>query len=165
MQTIFVEDFNPEHFQPYGQILDASYAKQRLDFCVDFVNQRSEARLNLALIRAPIISLPFTYDTLECHPYSEQIFLPLDTTRYLIVVACRDHDTVPALATLKAFAVPPGLGIVYRPYTWHTGMAALEGSGQFAMLIHEAGTVDDCHYQTVPRFEVQATSDIQSRSN
>jgi ureidoglycolate lyase len=160
MRTVFIEDFTPENFQPYGQILDASQANPRLNFCVDFKNERSDARLNLALICAPMISLPFVYDVLERHPYSEQTFLPLGTTRSLIVVARSDHETKPDFATLKSFIVPSGLGIVYRPDTWHTGMAALDGPSHFAMLIHEAGTDDDCHYLDVPQFEVRAKSDI-----
>ncbi len=164
MRTVFIEEFTPENFQTYGQILDASQAKPRLNFCIDFINERSDARLNLALIYAPLIALPFVYDVLERHPYSEQTFLPLGTTRSLIAVARSDHETKPDFATLKAFIIPPGLGIVYRPDTWHTGMAALEGPSHFAMLIHEAGTDDDCHYLDVPQFEVHAKSDINLQS-
>ena len=156
MRTVSIEEFTPENFQVYGHILDASQAKPRLNFCVDFINERSDAQLNLALIQAPMISLPFSYDMLERHPYSEQIFLPLSTTISLIVVARSDHEAKPDFTTLKAFIMPPGLGIIYRPDTWHTGMVALEGPGHFAMLIHEAGTDDDCHYLPVPRFEVRA---------
>jgi ureidoglycolate lyase len=163
MRTIFIDAFTQKNFEPYGQILDASQAKPRLNFCIDFINERSDARLNLALIQAPIISLPFTYDVLERHPYSEQTFLPLASTRCLIVVARSDHQTKPDVSTLKAFIVPPGLGLVYHPDTWHTGMAALEGPSHFAMLIHEAGTDDDCHYLNVPRFEVRVNSSIKSQ--
>lgn len=164
MRTVFIEEFTPENFQLYGRILDASQATPRLNFCIDFINERSSARLNLALIHAPLISLPFAYEVLERHPYSEQTFLPLSTTTSLIVVARSDHLTKPDLATLKAFIVPSGLGIVYRPDTWHTGMAALEGPSHYAMLIHEAGTDDDCHYLDVPAFEVRAKSDINLES-
>jgi ureidoglycolate lyase len=160
MRTVSIEEFTPENFQPYGQILDASQAIPRLNFCVNFANERTDAQLNLALIQAPMISLPFSYDVLERHPYSEQTFLPLGTTWSLIVVARSDHETKPDFATLKAFVVPPGLGIVYRSDTWHTGMAALEGPGHFAMLIHEDGTDDDCHYLDVPQFEVREKADI-----
>ncbi len=139
-----------------------SDAKPRLNFCVDFINERPDARLNLALIQAPAIALPIVYDVVERHPHSEQIFLPLGTTRSLIVVARSDKEKMPDLDTLKAFIVPPGLGIVYRPETWHTGMAALEGPRHYAMLIHEAGTDDDCHYLSVPQFEVQTKFGINS---
>ena len=165
MQIVLVEDFTPDNFKPYGHILDAGDARPRLNFCVDFLNERADARLNLALIQAPKITLPFIYDVLERHPYSEQIFLPLSTTTSLIVVAQSNHENQPDLTTLKAFIIPPGLGITYRTDTWHTGMVALEGSSHFAMLIHEAGTRDDCHYQAVSKFEVQTKSDIHFKSN
>jgi len=164
MRTVFIGDFTSKNFQPYGHILNASQAKPRLNFCIDFINDRSDARLNLALIHAPLISLPFAYEVLERHPYSQQTFLPLSTTTSLIVVSRSDLQMKPDLATLKAFIVPSGLGIVYRTDTWHTGMAAIEGPSYFAMLIHEAGTDDDCHYLNVPRFEVRAKSDINLQS-
>jgi ureidoglycolate lyase len=164
MRTIFTDAFTQENFHTYGQVLDASEAKPRLNFSVDFINTRSDARLNLALIHAPIISLPFTFDVLERHPFSEQTFLPLASTRSLIVVARSDQQAKPDFSTLRAFIVPPGLGIVYRPDTWHTRMAALDGPSHFAMLIHEAGTNDDCHYLPVPRFEVRVSSDTNSQS-
>ena len=155
MQSIFIEEFTHENFKPYGHILDVADAKPRLNFCVDFINERADAKLNLALIQAPMITLPFAYDVLERHPFSEQIFIPLSSTTSLIIVAESNNQKQPDLETLKAFIVPPGLGIVYRSDTWHTGMAALEGPSHYAMLIHEAGTPDDCHYQPVPQFEVR----------
>lgn len=135
-------------------MLDASIAKPRTNFTADFQNPRADAKANLALIRAPFTDLPVVIETLERHPFSTQSFLPLGDTSYLAIVAKSGSDKGPDLDTLSAFLVPSGIGIAYRPDTWHVGMMALGGAGHFAMFIYENGSPDDCHYLPVPTFEV-----------
>jgi len=165
MRTLHVDVLTAKTFEAYGRVLDAADATPRLNFCSDFTNPRPEARLNLALIQAPVRDLPIHYDTLERHPFSEQIFFSVGNTNYLAIVACSNSQMRPDLETLKAFIVPAGLGIAYFTSTWHTGMVALEAPGHFAMLIHEAISDDDCHYVAVPEFEVRLAPKSRSPSS
>jgi ureidoglycolate lyase len=142
-------------FQPFGTLLDASLADPRLNFTVDLKNPRPQARANLALIRPPVASSPFPVTVMEHHPFSEQIFIPLAQTSFLVIVAHDDGHGRPDPASLKAFSVSGDLAISYHPETWHTGMASLHQQGQFAMFIYEDGTPDDCIFCDVDPFQVR----------
>ena len=142
-------------FRSFGTLLDAAHADPRLNFTVDLNNPRPQAQANLALIRPPIATSPFLVTVMEHHPFSEQIFIPLAQTSFLIVVAHDDGHGRPDPASLKALTVPGDLAISYHPETWHTGMVSLHQQGQFAMFIYEDGTADDCVFCDVEPFQVR----------
>jgi ureidoglycolate lyase len=48
--------------------------------------------------------------------------------------------------TLRAFRVGGHSGINYKAGTWHYGMTTIGAAGTFAMLVHEDGSADDCHF-------------------
>ena len=156
MQTFILSPITAKDFRDYGTVLDPGLAGPRLNFTADMSNPRDAARANLALIRAPHATLPWTLDRLERHPYSTQSFLPLGETSYLVIVALSGENGTPDLNTVAAFSVPSGVGIAYNPTTWHAGMSFLGGPGHFAMLIYESGTNDDCVYEAITPVQIVA---------
>ncbi len=64
---------------------------------------------------------------LERHPFGAQSFVPLGGGRLLVMVCAAAADGRPDPAGLRAFVVPAGTGITYRPGTWHHGLVALDG--------------------------------------
>jgi len=154
-QIFHANPVNSDAFQPYGTLLDPTLADPRLNFTVNLKNPRPQAKANLALIRPPVATLPFDVTVMEHHPFSEQIFIPMAQTSFLIVVAHDNGHRRPDPATLKAFIVTGDLAISYHPNTWHTSMATLYKKGQFAMLIYEDGSADDCVYCDVNPFQVE----------
>ena len=151
----YAKPVTAEAFQPYGTLLDPALADPRLNFMVELDNPRANARANLALIRPPIATFPFDVAVMEHHPFSEQVFMPLGDTHYLIIVAHDDGQGRPDLNTVKAFTVTGSLAISYRAETWHTGMVTLGQQGQFAMFIYEDGSPDDCVFSDVAPFQVR----------
>ncbi len=147
-----------EAFKPFGTLLDAALADPRLNFTVQLTNPRAHARPNFALIRPPITELHLDVTVMEHHPFSEQIFIPLGDTPFIVVVAHDDGHGRPDPATLQAFTVSGDLAISYRSDTWHTGMASLHKHGSFAMFIYEDGTSDDCVFCDVDPFQVHIAS-------
>jgi ureidoglycolate lyase len=91
---------------------------------------------------APVV-LPRFIDTLERHPYSAQIFVPIDVASYIVVVALTGIDGAPHGESAQGFLVPGNLGIVYAPGVWHAGAAVLEREGSFAVLMWRNGSADD----------------------
>jgi len=140
-------------FAPYGDLLAAPGETKRLDFAAELENRRAHALINIALVRCDSAPARLRVDEMECHPFSSQTFFPLNVNDYLVVVA-RDHGGKPDLNTLAAFHVNDPQGINYRPSTWHIGMVALSRPGTFALLIHEDGSADDCHFCRVEPFDV-----------
>jgi ureidoglycolate lyase len=78
---------------------------------------------------------------LEKHPGSTQAFVPMNASRYLVVVAL--GGDAPDLSTLRAFVASAAEAISYRPGVWHHPMIALDRVTDFACLVWEDGTTED----------------------
>jgi ureidoglycolate lyase len=89
--------------------------------------------------------LPFKVTLVERHPLTAQMFMPLQASRWLVVVMPASADGGPDAAAACAFLAGPGQGIVYAPGAWHLPLVALDGPGRFLMRMGESGSPDDCH--------------------
>jgi ureidoglycolate lyase len=86
-----------EAFAPYGLLIACpgrgeprgvnEGTAERWDDQAPCDNPRPGAKLNIATFQARPRPLPFDVVTLEKHPYSTQIFVPLHASRYVVVVA------------------------------------------------------------------------------
>ena len=140
-------------FAPFGDVLAAGAAPglttnqgtaQRFDFVGKLSNARPQAKGNLAVVRAAALQLPLRLRLLEKHPHSSQAFIPMRCARYLVCVAPTGADGFPELAKLCAFTCMSGQGINYHAGTWHHPLVALDEEADFAMLVWEDGTGEDC---------------------
>jgi ureidoglycolate lyase len=57
-------------------------------------------------------------DRLEVHHLTQQAVVPL-IGEIIQVVALSDGEGAPDLATVRAFHLPPGMGVCMRPGVWH----------------------------------------------
>ncbi len=146
--VVRIKPISAEAFAPYGDLLEAPRTGTRQDFAAAVENRRSGARANIALVHCE----PFAFGTpiaaLERHPYSTQLFAPLDLDAYLVVVAAGRNR--PDLAAVSAFRVERHQAISYRAGLWHAGMTTLGRPGTLVMMIHEDGTADDCEFLDLP---------------
>lgn len=141
-------------YAPYGAVVACaprgeagSPANQgtarRFDFLAPLASSRPDARANLCAFRcAPWKERPIRVAMLERHACSTQVFVPMNATRYLVVVA-RGGDA-PDLTTLEAFVAESAQGVTYEPGVWHHPMIALDAPTDFACLVWEDGSDDDC---------------------
>jgi ureidoglycolate lyase len=150
-----IEPINREAYSPYGQLIAADETlpfkfanmktAKRFNHVADLVNLRpASATLNLCVFRcSPLDKLPFEIKLLERHEFSTQVFMPISSeARYLVIVCLGEGE--PDLSTLKAFEVTNPQGISYHPGIWHFPMTALDSQIDFACLVHEDGSPDDC---------------------
>ena len=79
-------------------------------------------------------------------PLSSQVFLPMSSDEFLIVVA-PDRGGEPDIGAAAAFLAPAGTGIHYRPGIWHVPLVTLGRAATFAMLMWEAGTADTVEHR------------------
>lgn len=91
--------------------------------------------------------LPLVVDRLERHPHAAQAFMPLDVSRYVVLVAPDTGAGAPDLGRACAVMLSGNRGILYRPGTWHMGMSVLDGPGVFAVLMWRGRTDDDVHHE------------------
>lgn len=160
------EPLTPEAFAPFGFVLMADRGDvegrpvnrgtaRRFDELCALHNLRPDgARLNVCVFRcAPHVAWPMRIDLLEKHPRSTQMFVPMNARRYVVVVA-EPNERAPDLATLRAFVATGRQGIAYGPGVWHHPLIAVDDETDFACMVYEDGSSEDC---------VVATFDAGSR--
>jgi|AGTN01.2.fsa_nt_gi Ureidoglycolate hydrolase len=122
----------------------------------DQLPAKTEARLNLCVFRVEPARMPLEIKLLERHEFSTQVFLPMsETSKFLVIVSL--GSSAPDLDSLRAFVVEGAQGISYKPGVWHYPMTALDNRIDFACLVWEDGTKDDCelsHFSDAIRIEL-----------
>jgi ureidoglycolate lyase len=93
---------------------------------------------------------------LERHEFSSQSFMPLDVSRWLVVVAPYGADGGPDPSRASAFVAGPGQGVTYHMGTWHHGLTALDRPARFAVFMWRDGTGTDEEFRQLAQpFTVQ----------
>lgn len=134
----------PEAFRPFGQVLmPASEASHRSEFAARLENYRINATLNMAFIRAIATREPLVVRTLERHAFSAQSFVPVEGTRYLVVVCPAAPGGEPDAERGAAFAAQGDQAVNYAAGVWHAPHAVLDGPGTFIMLRWDVGNDQD----------------------
>ncbi len=149
------QPLTPDAYAPFGDVVMASPrgedgkpanqgTARRHDHLAALENLRPQrARLNVSAFRcAPRPAGLFAIEMLEKHPHSTQLFVPMNASRFLVVVALGGERPDPS--TIAVFEARGGQGISYRPGVWHHPMIALDQTTDFACFVHEDGSGDDC---------------------
>ena len=68
--------------------------------------------------------------------------MPLDVSRWLVIVAPPDADGGPDASRAIAFLAGPGQGITYHAGTWHHPLTLLDRPGRFAVFMWRDGHHD-----------------------
>jgi ureidoglycolate lyase len=157
--TITVEPMTPEAFAPFGDLLDAKGAPDKLinqGLCgrwhdravLDF----ADGRAGISLFRADPRTLPMALDMVERHPEGSQAFLPMTLHPFLVVVAADDGDRP---APPRAFLTAPGQGINLHRATWHGVLTPLHAPGLFAVVdrIGEGANLEEHWFESPYRIE------------
>lgn len=154
---IIAQPLSVEAFAPYGDVLAPPTEPGRVYFEKGLKNGRAGARPSLAVTHArPLAALPLRATTLERHEFSSQSFIPLDVSRWLVVVAPYGADGGPDPSRAVAFVAGPGQGVTYHMGTWHHGFTALDRPACFAILMWRDGTGSDEEFrQLAAPFTVQ----------
>lgn len=141
---IVAEPLNAAAFAPFGDVLAPPTARGRDYFDAGLGNARAGARASLSMSRvAPLAQLPLKATMLERHEFSSQSFVPLDVSRWLVIVAPAAPGGGPDAAKARAFVAGPGQGITYHVGTWHHGLTVLDREARFAVFMWRDGTAGD----------------------
>ncbi|MFC6646480.1 ureidoglycolate lyase [Granulicella cerasi] len=138
------EPVTAEAFAPFGTLVLPPEAPGERAFYTQWLGataQDATPRLHVNFV--PQSMLPITATVLERHPHAAQIFLPLEASRYLIVVTPSLPDGSPDLARARCFVAPGNVGVVYRAMTWHMGATALDAKAHFAVCMWRNDRDDD----------------------
>ena len=107
MMEIIARPLTAAAFAPYGDVVEAPENPGRAYFS-SLGNLRSSAQPKLwMLTKYPTSPLPIQIASLERHEFSSQTFVPIDVSRWLIVVAPGDAKGGPATDRAEAFLASP----------------------------------------------------------
>lgn len=148
MRELTPEPLTAEAFAPFGSVIEASDAAERID-----INQGHAVRYDalaaadcadggghtvLSLFRAKPLAEP-VLKMFERHPLGSQSFVPLGGKPYLVAVApAGEFDP----AEVRVFRAEGHQGVHYRKGVWHHFLLVLE-EGDF-LVVDRAGPGDNC---------------------
>jgi ureidoglycolate lyase len=160
MRVLHPVPLTQEAFQRFGDVvsIDSKANKQanqgsakRADFTTALVNDRASTPTNVAVFRSTPRVLPFEVRLLERHPFSSQLFSPLQVSRYVVVVAGALGDGTIDEDDVHAFVATNTQAINYKVGTWHHPLLVLGSEALFLMVAHEDGSVADCEECSLQR--------------
>ncbi len=161
VMSLTAEPLTRGAYESYGRLIAADDelpwrpanmgTARRFNHLADVENLRGDkAKLNLCIFSmTPLQSLPLEMKLLEKHPYSTQVFLPMDCEGEFLVIVCHGADA-PDLTTLRAFVATGAKGVSYFPGVWHYPMTSLGRGIDFTCLVYEDGSKEDCIVQHLP---------------
>lgn len=137
-ETIAIAPLTAAAFAPFGDLLEASGAPDRLinqGLCGRFDDRArldfADGRAGLSLFVAEPRTLPFQLDMVERHPLGSQAFVPMTHAPFLVIVA-PDRGGRPGMP--RAFRTRPGQAVNYHRGIWHGVLTPLSEPGLFAVV-------------------------------
>jgi ureidoglycolate lyase len=98
-------------------------------------------RTQVSVYRVVPYELPLAIKMLERHPLSSQLFMPLKSAPFLVVVAPPGERV--ELASVRAFVTNGAQGVNYRRATWHHPVIAFRNASEF-LVVDRVGPGANC---------------------
>lgn len=138
---------SPELFAPFGQVLMAEKGLPEYNSWAGRLDTfRPAARLNVTYMSMQPAPFPARLTEFERHPFSNQMFVPLGSTRHLVVVCPSLPDGQPDLSNIAGFHASGGQTVIYSANVWHTPRTVLIEPGAFIMLRWDEGNAGDTEF-------------------
>lgn len=138
---ITTEPLTAEAFAPFGEVLEAEGAPDRIinaGMCGRFHDRatldfgtETGGRPGISIFKAIPRALPYTFDLLERHPEGSQAFVPMTADPFLVIVA---PDAGGRPGRPRAFLTSGAQAINFRRGTWHGVLTPLAEPGLFAVI-------------------------------
>jgi ureidoglycolate lyase len=143
-RVITTEPLTAEAFAPYGDVLDAVGAPDKIinqgkcgryhDRALVDVAPDTGGRVGISVFHAELRDFPYTLDLIERHPEGSQAFVPMSADPFLVIVSDGPE------ATPRAFVTDGAQAINFHRGTWHGVLTPLTGNGLFAVIDRIGGT-------------------------
>jgi len=132
-KTITPKPITKENFSKFGDLITTKdiepitindgYAK-RFDNIAKLDTSKENGKTTISIFSALKRTFPMKVHMMESHPLGSQAFIPMKETTFLCFVAPSEEK--PDLNKIESFIIPPGLGINYKPGTWHFPLISTE---------------------------------------
>ena len=132
-RTITPKSITKENFSKFGDLITTKdidpitindgYAK-RFDNIAKLDTSKENGKTTISIFSALKRTFPMKVNMMESHPLGSQAFIPMKETTFLCFVAPSEKKL--DLSKIESFIIPPGLGINYKPGTWHFPLISTE---------------------------------------
>lgn len=148
---IHAKPLSPEAFAPFGDVIEAAGAPDKLinqGLCGRFHDRArlafEDGRAGISLFQAELRALPLKLEMIERHPMGSQAFIPMSHDPFLVIVTDSPQSTP------QAFLTKAGQGINFHKGTWHGVLTPLSGTGLFAVIdrIGEGANLEEYWFDT-----------------
>lgn len=127
-----VQLLNQADFSDFGDVIEHRGDQRRRALSIDFTHDHGDMRRAFWVSKVvEATGLPAQVRFLERHPFSDQAFVPLRDTRFLVVICPSHSDGSPNLDQIHAYEAGPGQGVIYRRNVWHAPLSALTAPAEF----------------------------------
>jgi len=148
--TLRLEPLTPEAFAPFGDVVESPARGGRISLDETLRACDGATMPKLAFNNAEPHALPLTATQMERHNRTSQCFVPLDVSRWVLLVA-PDLDGAPDASALRAFVATGDQAVNYHLGAWHHPLRVLDRAGRFAVLMWSTGRrEDDEEWATLP---------------
>ncbi len=138
-------------FAPFGEVIERPTDFGRVYFSDALANGRSGAKPSLSLSQSrPFEGAELEATKMERHEFSSQSFVPIDVSRYIVIVAPHGEDGRPDSARLQAFLARGDQGVTYGMNVWHHPMTVLDRPSKFAVFMWLDGGKGDEEFVDLP---------------
>lgn len=145
MTSLLIQPLTSRDFAPFGDVLSASGAPDRIinqGLCGRYHDRArldfgGDGRGGLSIFKAEPRALPYRLELVERHPDGSQAFIPMTDDPFLVIVASDDAGYP---VNFRAFLTDGTQGINLLRNTWHGVLTPLSGSGLFAVVDRIGGT-------------------------
>ena len=149
-RTLRLEPLTPEAFAPFGDVVEPPALGSRLSLIESIGGIEHAGTARLSFNNAEPHALPLIATEMERHNRSSQCFVPMDVSRWVLLVA-PDAGGVPDAGALRAFVATGDQAVNYHIGTWHHPLRVLDRPGRFAVLMWTTGQrPDDEEWSTLP---------------
>ena len=149
MPRLTLDPLTADAFAPFGDVIECPAEPGRDYFSDALATSRAHAAPSLSVtLRAPS-TLPLRLEMMERHEHSSQTFLPLDVSRYIVVVAPKDDQGGPDMSQARGFVAGGNQGVTFAADTWHAPNAVLDRPGRMAVFMWLADDGQDEEFRTL----------------
>ncbi len=141
-RTLTLEPLTAEAFAPWGDVVDAPAPGARPALSATLAARDGADAPVLAFSNVEPHALPIEATQMERHNRSCQCFVPVDVSRYVLMVA-PDMGGKPDETRLRAFVARGDQVVNYHLGAWHHPMRVLDRPARFAVLMWTTGRKPD----------------------
>lgn len=148
-----LQPLNQAGFTDFGDVIEHKGDQRRRTFSIDYASDHDDMRRAFWVSKVvETTNLPAQIKFLERHPFSDQAFIPLRDTRFLVVACPSNADGSPNLDQIHAYEAAPGQGVIYRRNVWHAPLSSLTAPSEFfvTMGITDKAANDEFYELTTP---------------